>query len=295
MVLVLAVRGGPALGLVTGVLVQDPVAAAAAEGHQPAAVDDDLGAVGVHHLGRGVEGDRDRTRVRSRSRCGPRRPPPPARRPRCSWPGSRYRRPDRLPGGRMGHGRRRRPVAGGRPGRWRRRCRARGSTPWSSVRRRWWSRRSRPVPAAAGSPGSPDDSIRQHRPRRRRRRRRRSTVTVVDVETTAAETATAPDWTVGTDSVAGRRADQEQSSTRAGAGPRRPVDRTGRGSSRRTVHGSCPRPQRGQSSQQRGPRSQIDQPDVRPIRPAPGRVWHGGDPTGTRPEGTREIRHARRP
>ncbi len=66
-VLVLAVRGGPALGLVTGVLVEDPALPAAAEGHPAAAVEDQAG-VGVagfrgrlhgdgHRCGPAVEGD----------------------------------------------------------------------------------------------------------------------------------------------------------------------------------------------------------------------------------------------
>ena len=50
-VLVLAVRRRPALGLVAGVHVEDPALAATAEGDHAAAVEHDLGAGVVHDLG----------------------------------------------------------------------------------------------------------------------------------------------------------------------------------------------------------------------------------------------------
>ena len=66
--LVLAVRRGPRQSLVAGVLVEDPVLPAAAEGDQPATVDDDLPAGSLwtsagpvhddrHRVGTAVEGD----------------------------------------------------------------------------------------------------------------------------------------------------------------------------------------------------------------------------------------------
>ena len=58
--LVLAVRGGPGQPLVAGVLVEDPVLAAAAERDQATAVDDDLARGVVVHLGLPVHDDRDR-------------------------------------------------------------------------------------------------------------------------------------------------------------------------------------------------------------------------------------------
>ena len=178
-VLVLAVRGGPALRLVAGVHVEDAALAAAAERDLAAAVEHDLGPVGVADLrGRGHrDGDRVRPAVERDDAAGARPPSTtaaevqlaggavadhPGRAARCPPPAPRPAPARRRPGCRPAG------EAAAVAVRW-----AAAPVAPSSWGRRWWySPRRRGGGAARPAPRRPRRSTRRPSPPRGRPRRR---------------------------------------------------------------------------------------------------------------------------